>query len=93
MTTATAKVTNGIQTQTVQSTLQYVGTATVIGAGYAVMEVINHVVLFGYLQTWLVSMGLSATVISVILYTLLVATIGLVAYLAWKFYVSKRTVQ
>lgn len=89
----TAKTVNGIQTQTINTTLQYVGTATVIGAGYVVMEVINHVVLFGYLQTWLVSLGLSATVISVILYTLLVGTIGLMAYLAWKFYVSKRTVQ
>lgn len=92
MTTAKVSV-NGVQTQTVQTTLQFVGTGAIIGAGYAVLEVINHVVLFGYLQTWLVSLGLSATVISVILYTLLVGTIGLVAYLAWKFYVSKRTVQ
>lgn len=92
MTTAKVSV-NGVQTQTVQTTLQFVGTGAIIGAGYAVLEVINHVVLFGYLQTWLVSLGLSATVISVILYTLLVGTIGLVAYLAWKFYVSKRTIQ
>lgn len=92
MTTAKVSV-NGVQTQTVQTTLQFVGTGAIIGAGYAVLEVINHVVLFGYLQTWLVSLGLSATVISVILYTLLVGTIGLMAYLAWKFYVSKRTVQ
>lgn len=92
MTTAKVSV-NGVQTQTVQTTLQFVGTGAIIGAGYAVLKVINHVVLFGYLQTWLVSLGLSATVISVILYTLLVGTIGLVAYLAWKFYVSKRTIQ
>ena len=84
MTTAKVSV-NGVQTQTVQTTLQFVGTGAIIGAGYAVLEVINHVVLFGYLQTWLVSLGLSATVISVILYTLLVGTIGLVAHLAWKF--------
>lgn len=80
-------------TTKVKSAFQFLTTTTLIAGGYVAMEVINHTLLFGYLQTWLVGLGLSATTITVILYAILALTLGLISYLAWKFYVSKRSVR
>lgn len=88
-----ANANNVVKSGFVKSSLDVVLTGATIGATYVALEVINHTLLFGYMQAWLVGLGLSATVISVILWSLFVVFIGFIGFLAWKFYVSKRNVQ
>lgn len=90
---ATATVDNPAITATVETSKAVDDTllATVgIVLSYATLEVVNHVILTGYVSPWLVSVGLSMTTATTISYAILFVAIVGMGYLFTRFFKRKQ---
>lgn len=77
-------------TTPVANNMNYPKLATTVLGSYVVLEVINHVVLGGYIMPYLVtSLGIGATTAGVIMYGALAASALGLSYLVYKMFFNK----
>ena len=78
----------------VANTMNYPKLAGTVLASYVVLEVVNHVLLGGYVMPWLIStLSLGATTAGVIMYGVLGVTALGLSWLAYKFFFKKKEVK
>ena len=73
-----------MKTQT-KSMLTTVGVTV---ASYAVLELVHHGVIGAYVAPWLMSLGMSAAMVSYLSWALIALGAAVVGWLIWKFLVS-----
>lgn len=77
-------------TTPIANNMNYPKLATAVLGSYVVLEVINHVVLGGYIMPYLVtSLGLGATTAGIIMYGALAASALGISYLVYKMFFNK----
>ena len=64
-------------------------TVSVTIASYAVMELIHHGLIAGYAAPWLMSLGMSASMVAYLSWALVALSAALVGWLIWKFLISE----
>lgn len=72
------------------TTKAFLGTVVVTTATYVVLDVIRHNLIAGYVPTWLMSLGLSATAISYITIALGILSIAAVSWIIYRFLFTKK---
>lgn len=69
-------------------TKSMLATVGVTIASYAVMELLHHGVIAAHIAPWLMSLGMSAAMVSYLYWALVALGAAVVGWLVWKFFVS-----
>lgn len=64
-------------------------TIAVTVASYGLLELIHHGLISGYVAPWLLSMGLSASMVAYLTWALVALGAVAVGYLIYKFFIAK----
>lgn len=80
----------GAQVSISKNTAELMTTVVVTASGYAILELIHHGLISGYIVPWLMTMGLSAAMVSYLTYALIALSVAGVGYCIYKWFIQTK---
>lgn len=80
----------GAQLAVSKNTTELMSTVAVTASGYAVLELIHHGLIQGYILPWLMTLGMSASAIMYLTYALIALSVIGVSWLIYKWFVQNK---